>query len=44
MPKKPDDRYTDEEATRRINEALWRVPNTPPKPQKGNGGQDWQSS
>jgi hypothetical protein len=28
-----DDQYSDEEATRRMNEALRRALNTPPKPQ-----------
>ncbi len=30
---KDDDRYTDEEAERRMNEAMRRALNTPPKPQ-----------
>jgi hypothetical protein len=31
--KAPDDQYSDEEAERRMNEALRRALNTPPKPQ-----------
>jgi hypothetical protein len=31
---KPGEEYSDEEATRRMNEALRRALNTPPKPQK----------
>jgi hypothetical protein len=31
--KRDDDQYSDEEATRRMNDALQRALNTPPKPQ-----------
>ena len=34
MTKEPDSQYSDEEATRRMNEALRRALTTPPKPQK----------
>jgi hypothetical protein len=34
MARKPDDTYSDEEATRRMNEALRRALTTPPKPHK----------
>jgi len=33
MPKRSDEQYSDEEAERRMNEALRRALNTPPKPQ-----------
>jgi hypothetical protein len=32
MSAKPDDQYSDEEATRRMNEALRRALTSPPKP------------
>jgi hypothetical protein len=34
MGKKKDDQYSDEEATRRMNEALRRALTSPPKPHK----------
>jgi hypothetical protein len=33
VSKSVDDQYSDEEATRRMNEALQRALNTPPQPQ-----------